>query len=45
MFAIINCTRLKYTFGIKTFIGFGGKPLWIRVWIGFVINLVPMGDL
>jgi hypothetical protein len=44
-FAIIFCTRLKSTFGITYIIGFRWKPLWLRIWLGFVINLVTVGDL
>jgi hypothetical protein len=44
-FAVINCTRLKSTFGIRAIIGFRGMPLWSRVWLGSVINLVIVGDL
>jgi hypothetical protein len=43
-FAVINCTRLKSTFGIREIIGFRGMPLWSRVWLGFVINLVTSGS-
>jgi hypothetical protein len=45
LFAVINCTRLKSTFGIREIIGFRGMPLWLRVWLGSVINLVTVGDL
>jgi hypothetical protein len=43
LFTVINCTRLKSTFGIKEFIGFRGMPLWSRVWLGSVLNPVTMG--
>jgi hypothetical protein len=45
IFAVINCTRLKSTFGIRVVIGFRGMPLWLRVWLGSVISLVTVGDL
>jgi hypothetical protein len=45
MFAVNNCTRLKYTFGIREIIGFRGTPLWSRDWLKIVISLVTMGDL
>jgi hypothetical protein len=45
LFIVINCTRLKYTFGIRAIIGFWGTPLWLRVWFGYVISLVTLGDL
>jgi hypothetical protein len=35
LFAVINCTRLKYTFGIRAIIGFKGTPLWLGVWLRF----------
>jgi hypothetical protein len=44
-FVVINCTRLKSTFGIRTIIGFRGTPLWLGDFIGYVINLVTMGYL
>jgi hypothetical protein len=44
-FEVINCTRLKSTFGIREVIGFRGMPLWSRVWLGSVINLVTVGAL
>jgi hypothetical protein len=44
-FAMIYCTRLKYTFGIRDVIGFRGTPLWLRFWLESVINLVIVGDL
>jgi hypothetical protein len=37
MFVVNNCTRLKYTFGIREIIVFKGMPLWSRVWIETVI--------
>jgi hypothetical protein len=30
MFVVINCTRLKSTFGIRAIIGFRGMPLWSK---------------
>jgi hypothetical protein len=45
MFVVNNCTRLKYTFGIKDVIGFRGTPLWLRVWLEYVIILVTVRDL
>jgi hypothetical protein len=44
-FLVVNSTRLKYTFGIKKFIGFRGTPLWSGVWLKYVINLVIVGAL
>jgi hypothetical protein len=45
VFVVNNCTRLKSTFGIRVVFGFRGTPLWLRVWLMFVINLVIVGDL
>jgi hypothetical protein len=45
LFVVNNCTRLKSTFGIREIIGFGGMPLWSRVWLETVIILVTVGDL
>jgi hypothetical protein len=39
-FAVINCIRLKSTFGIKTVIGFRGILLWSWVWLGFVVLIL-----
>jgi hypothetical protein len=36
---------LKLTFGIRVVIGFKGMSLWLRVWLGSMINLVIMGAL
>jgi hypothetical protein len=36
---------LKLTFGIREVIGFKGTPLWLRVWLGSVINLVTVRAL
>jgi hypothetical protein len=41
----INVKGLKLTFGVREAIVFKGTPLRLRVWIGFVINLVTVGDL
>jgi hypothetical protein len=45
MFAVINCTRLKYKFSITTIIYFRGTHLWLRVCLGSVISLVIVGDI
>jgi hypothetical protein len=45
MFVVINRTRLKSTFGIQVFIGSKGTPLWLRVWLSSMINLVIVGYL
>ena len=45
VFAVNNCTRLKYTFGIRAIIRFKGMPLWSRVWLRIVISLVKVGDM
>jgi hypothetical protein len=36
----ITVKGLKLTFGIREVIGFRGTPLWLRVWLRSVINLV-----
>jgi hypothetical protein len=41
----ITVKGLKLTFGIREVIGFRGMPLWLRVWLGSVINLVTVGAL
>jgi hypothetical protein len=45
LFVFINFIRFKYKFHIKVVIGFRGTPLWSRIWIGFVVNLVTVGAL
>jgi hypothetical protein len=45
LFVVIIFTRLKSIFGIKAIIGFRGAPLWLRVWIEYVISLVIVGDM